>query len=101
MPNRAALFAPLFWVASVAAALLAAPQSPPVPAALAPAASPTTVQATVNQYCVSCHNDRLKTAGLSLQNADFTRVGEQAEVWERVVRKMRGSMMPPVGMPRP
>ena len=64
--------------------------------------SPASLQrATISQYCVGCHNDRAKTAGLTLATIDLQRVGEQAETWEKVVRKLRGRMMPPPGSPRP
>jgi mono/diheme cytochrome c family protein len=53
------------------------------------------------QYCVACHNERLKTAGLSLERADFTQLGAHADVWERVVRKLQSGQMPPLGRPRP
>jgi mono/diheme cytochrome c family protein len=49
----------------------------------------------VGTYCVTCHNDRLKTAGLSLQSLALTNVPEQAEVWEKVARKLRSGEMPP------
>ena len=52
-------------------------------------------------YCVTCHNDRLKTGGLSLQSLDLTRVPAEAGVWEAVVRKVNAGMMPPPGLPRP
>jgi mono/diheme cytochrome c family protein len=55
----------------------------------------------LNQYCVGCHNARLKSGGLALDTLDIDRVGDQAESWERVVRKLRGHMMPPPGRPRP
>ena len=55
----------------------------------------------LRRYCTSCHNDRLKTAGLSLDGLDLSRVGDSAETWEKVVRKLRGGIMPPVGRPRP
>ena len=57
--------------------------------------------ALINQYCVSCHNERAKVAGLMLDKMDIDHPGEHAEVWEKVVRKLRGGMMPPQGMPRP
>jgi mono/diheme cytochrome c family protein len=60
-----------------------------------------TERATINQYCVACHNERVKTAGLALDAAGIDRVGEHAETWEKVVRKLRGRMMPPPGRPRP
>jgi mono/diheme cytochrome c family protein len=49
----------------------------------------------VGTYCVTCHNDRLKTAGLSLQSLDLSNVPEHADVWERVARKLRSGEMPP------
>jgi hypothetical protein len=49
----------------------------------------------VSTYCVSCHNDKLKTAGLSLQTLDLSNVPEHADVWEKVVRKLRSGEMPP------
>jgi hypothetical protein len=58
-------------------------------------------RAVLDQYCVSCHNQKLKTAGLMLDKLDLGHVGEQAEAWEKVVRKLRAGMMPPLGLPRP
>ena len=55
----------------------------------------------LDQYCVGCHNDKLKTANFSLEKADLTIAGDHPEIWERVIRKMRAGMMPPPGMPRP
>jgi hypothetical protein len=55
----------------------------------------------LDKYCVTCHNAKLKTGTLSLEKLDLTHVGENAEVWEKVVRKLRAGMMPPLGMPRP
>ena len=43
----------------------------------------------VATYCVACHNDRLKTGGLSLENMDLADVADRADVWERVARKLR------------
>src|SRR5438874_10547615 len=60
-----------------------------------------TPQATINQYCVGCHNERLKTAGLMLDKLDLTHAGENPEAWEKVVRKVRAGMMPPSGAARP
>ncbi len=62
---------------------------------------PVDYQGTINQYCVGCHNDTLRTAGLSLQGINTTDVGLGAEVWERVLRKLKVRSMPPAGMPRP
>jgi mono/diheme cytochrome c family protein len=55
----------------------------------------------LDRYCVSCHNQRLKTGGLALDTLDTANVGAGAEVWEKVVRKLRGGLMPPAGRPRP
>jgi hypothetical protein len=57
--------------------------------------------ATLKKYCVTCHNDARRTGGLSLERADLTQVPQQAETWEKVVRKLRVGMMPPPGMPKP
>src|ERR1700690_469076 len=65
-------------------------------------ASPLLSQrAVLDQYCVTCHNEKLKTAGLMLDKLDLAHVGEHAEQWEKVVRKLRAGMMPPAGLPRP
>ncbi|MGH9257046.1 MAG: DUF1592 domain-containing protein [Vicinamibacterales bacterium] len=55
----------------------------------------------VDRYCVTCHNQRLATAGLKLDEADVAKPGDGAEVWEKVVRKLRTGMMPPPNMPQP
>jgi len=60
------------------------------------AAAPLTAQ-----YCVVCHNDKLKTAGFSLQGLDPDHVAGHAPVWEMVLSKLRAGEMPPPGMPRP
>ena len=64
-------------------------------------APPATHRATIDRYCVSCHNDKAKTGGLSLETADLTNVGTAPDVWEKVVRKVRVGMMPPQGAPTP
>jgi len=55
----------------------------------------------VNKYCVSCHNQKLKTANLMLDRADAVQVANSAEAWEKVIVKLRSRAMPPPGMPRP
>jgi mono/diheme cytochrome c family protein len=64
-------------------------------------ATPQTAKILFDQYCVGCHNDKIKTSNLSLEKADLSIAGDHPEVWERVIRKMRAGMMPPPGMPRP
>ncbi|HTR37066.1 MAG TPA: DUF1592 domain-containing protein [Bryobacteraceae bacterium] len=58
-------------------------------------------QAVLNKYCVVCHNQRLKTGGLTLDNLDLAQVPAHADVWEKVIGKLRSHTMPPAGMPRP
>ncbi len=62
-------------------------------------------QALINKYCVGCHNDKLKSGGLSLAQLEQTlfagHVGDGAEEWEKVILKLRSGMMPPPGVPRP
>jgi mono/diheme cytochrome c family protein len=73
-------------------------------ASVAPALEPSDAaagRALVNKYCVTCHNERLKTAGLTLETTDLSDVAGHAEVWEKVVRKLRSNAMPPPGRPRP
>src|SRR6476469_9003091 len=67
----------------------------PAAPAVRPAAPPD--GALVQKYCVTCHSDRLKTAGLSLQNVDPAAPALDGAVWEKVVRKIQGGMMPPQG----
>ena len=55
----------------------------------------------VNQYCIFCHSKELKTAGVVLEGLDFSQIGPNAPVLERVLRKVRTGEMPPPGMPRP
>ena len=59
------------------------------------------LQETLSRFCVSCHNERLRTADLSLERLDMAEVGDHAELWETVVAKLRARGMPPVGRPRP
>src|SRR6185503_747385 len=64
----------------------------------APAARAADAQAhlaTIKQYCVACHNDRAKTGGVSFEGITSASIGQQAEVFEKAVRKLRGRVMPP------
>ncbi|MDH3532928.1 MAG: DUF1592 domain-containing protein [Gammaproteobacteria bacterium] len=65
------------------------------------AADPARYDQTLNQYCITCHNDALQTAGLSLQRMKAADVGASAATWEKVLRKLRARAMPPNGVPRP
>jgi len=55
----------------------------------------------LDQYCVACHNQRVKTAEVAFDNADLTKVGDHAELWEKAIRKLKAGMMPPPGARRP
>jgi len=63
--------------------------------------APATQQAVIGKYCVTCHSAKLRTGGLSLQDADLNNVPAAAETWEKVIRKLRTGSMPPQGLPRP
>jgi len=65
------------------------------------AAPPSPHRALLDQYCVTCHNQQAKTAGLMLDKLDPAQAPDNPEVWEKVIRKLRGGMMPPQGRPRP
>ena len=78
----------------------AAASRPELAAAAAGSGAPR-VRAVLDRYCVTCHNDRLRTAGLALDTLRGEQVGEHAETWENVVRKLRARAMPPAGRPRP
>jgi hypothetical protein len=58
-------------------------------------------RALLEQYCVGCHSDRLKTGGLSLNGVVSQNIGQNAATWEKVVRKLQARTMPPAGLPRP
>ena len=64
-------------------------------------ASARSVRDVLDQYCVNCHNQRLKTASLALDAADLTQIPAHADLWEKVVLKLRSGTMPPSGVRRP
>jgi mono/diheme cytochrome c family protein len=89
-------------------------QTTPKPVAAHPASRPGTTPATdatelapgeqtalVKQYCVTCHNDKASTGGLSLAVFDAAAVADDPAVAEKVIRKLRAGMMPPSGARRP
>ena len=84
-----------------AKAQAAAPAPRTSVAAAVPAPDVTEQRALLTQYCFTCHNAKLKTAGLLLDELDLTRLTDHREIAEKVVRKLRAGMMPPMGMPRP
>src|SRR5436190_15943861 len=62
---------------------------------------PASQQELVNKYCVTCHNEKAKTGGFILENMDADHPAANAELWEKVIRKLRAGLMPPTGAPRP
>ena len=96
------LLAALVWIGSIATSdpHAAGPQAASRPAAASAQAS-SNVGATVTQYCAGCHNDRARAGGLVLTALDPANVAADADVWEKVIRKVRTGMMPPVGVPHP
>ncbi len=72
----------------------------PAGSVAAPVATPPE-RAVIGQYCANCHSTKAKMGGVVLEGLDPAHAGENAGTWERVLRKMRSSQMPPPGMPRP
>ena len=70
----------------------------PLPAA---AGTEAPSRALLDRYCVTCHNERLQTAGVMFDRVDIDRADLHRELLEKVVRKLRGGQMPPPGRPRP
>jgi mono/diheme cytochrome c family protein len=73
----------------------------PGKSAAAPTTAVTPARQLVTTYCVSCHSQQLKTAGLDLERIDADHVSNAAEAWEKVIVKLRSRAMPPPGIRRP
>jgi mono/diheme cytochrome c family protein len=89
---------------SAEAPVVSIPPSRPYPLAQASklsVQSTAPVRAVLDKYCVTCHNQKLKVAGLALDTMDVENVGRDADVWEKVAAKIRTHEMPPPGRPRP
>jgi cytochrome c551/c552 len=84
--------------ASAAPSRTAAAAKPAVAPAATAGEDPRPV---LNKYCAGCHNSKMKIGGLALDAVDTAHAGENTDVWEKVVRKIRTGAMPPVGRPRP
>ena len=95
--RRSFLLPALVGIGLLLAAGPAAGQEPPRAGSDAPAR----YRAVLDRYCVTCHNGRLRTADLELDAADITNVSGRPDLWEKVVRKLRGRDMPPRPRPRP
>ena len=64
-------------------------------------ASKSPQRALLDQYCVKCHNEDDNVANLHLDTLSLDHIPEGAETWEKVVMKLRGGMMPPLGQEKP
>ena len=69
----------------------------PAPAA----ASPDQYREMLNSYCTGCHNNRARVGGLALDGLDLQAAADNADIWEKVLRKLRGNLMPPPGNRQP
>ncbi|MDX1562483.1 MAG: DUF1592 domain-containing protein, partial [Gammaproteobacteria bacterium] len=63
--------------------------------------SEAVVTATVDAFCIDCHNGVDLTANLALDRDELAEIGAHAEIWEKVVHRLRAGTMPPYGEPRP
>ena len=100
MKNIRAKFGYLAGLAIALSTLVVQPQTRP-PASKVAVPTAAAQRALLDQYCVTCHNDKLKTANLSLEKLDLSTAGDHAELWEKVIRKLRAGVMPPPGLRRP
>jgi hypothetical protein len=98
MSGRVVVCAAAVWLGIVLNSTLGAEQSQNVQM-VAPAVAES--GASLKQYCFTCHNARAKAGGLSLETMDLAKVPDSAEVWEKVLRKLRTGAMPPAGTARP
>jgi len=88
--------------ASVVLILIAVPALLQIKAAVQSVPNPQQAhQEMVNTYCVACHNSRAKVGGLALDGLDLKAAADNAEIWEKALRKLRGHSMPPPGSPQP
>src|SRR5437867_10083446 len=87
----------------VALAVLLAVGGVKTTAGQSPSSSPSVPapRAVLDRYCVTCHNARLRTAGLLLDQADVDRPETNVALWEKVLHKLRAREMPPAGVPHP
>ena len=92
------------WLVLVGTGAYAQAGGPQLPPSRAPAESATPQRALLDRYCLACHNEGLLARGtvpVSFEGLDAGDVGADAEVWEKVVRKLHARAMPPAGRPRP
>jgi mono/diheme cytochrome c family protein len=98
--RRASVLAVGVSVGAVVALTSARPSARQAPAA-AQSQQASAPQAVLSKYCITCHNQKARVGGLALDTLDASNPGPHADVWERVVEKLRAGSMPPPGRPRP
>ena len=98
---RILIFALLLWGVAVAPSGAQAPPRQTQPALALASSSNANPRELLDTYCITCHNQNLRTAGLALDSLDAARPSANAELWERVIAKLRTGSMPPPGIPRP
>jgi hypothetical protein len=103
MRRAVTAFVAVAWLATAGSEVARSVQAgaPQSTSAQAATPVPTPARTLVTSYCVTCHNARLKTANLLLDQADAQQVSNSADTWERVIVQLRSRAMPPSGMPRP
>jgi len=94
VPSRLRVHAQAVWALALAGSFA-------VPLIASAQSAGVDYNAVVTKYCVSCHNERIKTAGLMLDKANIADPSATADVWEKAIRKMRVGMMPPQNAPHP
>ncbi|MCY4075290.1 MAG: hypothetical protein OXH04_07680, partial [Acidobacteria bacterium] len=114
--GKGALVVLIVLGATIVAPSAAARAQGPAPAPGSGIAGEALSRELLDRYCVTCHSSRvvrgegpapsalvgqLRSVGLELDALDPSAVGEHAETWEKVVRKLRAGAMPPAGRPRP
>src|SRR5215468_7260512 len=90
----------LALIATAQAQTRPAAGSPPAAAATT-AGSPEQAKATIGAYCTTCHSSQARIGGLALDNLNVDAVANDAAIWEKAVRKLRGRLMPPPGAKQP
>jgi len=103
MRRAVTAFVSVAWLATAGSEVARTVQASARPSTTTQATTQATTpaRALVTSYCVTCHNTRLKTANLLLDQADAQQVSNSADTWEKVIVQLRSRAMPPSGMPRP
>ena len=91
----------MLGIVALSFAALVSAQTKTAPPQAQPDSGAAAQRAILDQYCVTCHNDKVKRANFSLEKLDLTTAGDHPELWEKVIRKLRAGVMPPPGMRRP